>query len=104
MSVKAGELVSKKESEEFRERAQEAVRVLLCGGIFSNEFLEEFGYYHRKYTDSTSKYDDTKGIWIRVGVKKDGSFTPLLDAVDALENVTEDNVIGGGQESKFPGE
>jgi len=96
--VIAGELITDKEFEEHLERAREEMRVLLCGGIFSNEFLEEFGYYHRV----SGKYKDTKGIWIRVGAKKDGSFTPLISAVDALENVTQENVIGGGEVSKPP--
>jgi len=99
-NVTAGKFIDDKEAEEYRQGSIEQMLRLRCGGIIDNAFLEKAGYYHRPSND---KYKFSKGIWFTMGFSKKVGFTPIISFVNAVENVTEANVIGNGQDSKYPG-
>jgi len=99
---KAGELITPKQKAQMLHDRSEFDRDGRCLHIFSNEFLEKFGYYHVPEKVQYG-YKDSKGIWVQSGLHK-GRPVAILSAVRTIEGTTEADVIGSGQDGKYPGE
>ncbi len=92
--AQAGKIVSEKDALKWAGEFKDFLTDLECGRFFSKDIIHKLLYDYG---------DEVKGFWIRYGIKK-GKPEVIIHSVNADSNITDNHILGSGEEGKPPGD
>ena len=91
--AQAGKIVSEKDALKWASEFKEFLGALECGGVFEVGVIKKLLYDYGE--------NRVKALWVRFGIKQ-GRPEVIIHAVDSVDLVTEESIIGSAEDGKPP--